>query len=238
MRKYDVIVIGSGGGGKITSPAARLGLKVACIEKDALGGTCLNRGCIPSKMLIHPADVAIEIKGAAKFDIKVDTNISVDFKRLVTRISKTVDNDSSRIELGYERNPNIDYYSAEAKFVSNKVIQVGDEQITADKIFIAVGARPQIPEIDGLEGTPYLTSTEALRRTTLPKKMIVIGASYIAVELGHAYGALGCEVHFLVRSRFLRREDNEISQEFTRAFSELYSTHIGTTPTKVAQPIK
>ena len=233
MRQYDVIVIGSGGGGKITSPAAQLGLKVACVEKDALGGTCLNRGCIPSKMLIHPADVAIEIKQAAKFDIKVDTNINVDFKRLVTRISKTVDNDSSQIELGYERNPNIDYYAAEAKFVSNKVIQVGDEQITADKIFIAVGARPQIPEIDGLEGAPYLTSTEALRRTTLPKKMIVIGASYIAVELGHAYGALGCEVHFLVRSRFLRREDIEISTEFTRAFSDLYPTHIGTTPTKV-----
>jgi len=233
MKKYDVIVIGSGGGGKITSPAARLGLKVACIEKDALGGTCLNRGCIPSKMLIHPADVAIEIKQAAKYDIEVDTNIRVNFERLVTRISKTVDNDSSRIELGYGRNPNIEYYHAGAKFVSNKVIQVGDDQITADKIFIAVGARPQIPMIDGLEGTPYMTSTEALRRTNLPKSMIVIGASYIAVELGHAYGALGCDVDFLVRSRFLRNEDVEIAGEFTRAFSKIYRTHIGAVPQRV-----
>lgn len=233
MKQYDVIVIGSGGGGKITSPAARLGLKVACIEKDALGGTCLNRGCIPSKMLIHPADVAVEIRQASKFDITSDTNIRVDFERLVTRISKTVDHDASRIEAGYGRNPNIDYYSGEAKFVSNKVIQVGDEQITADKIFIAVGARPQIPEIEGLDQTPYMTSTEALRRTTLPKKMIVIGASYIAVELGHAYGALGCETHFLVRSRFLRKEDTEISEEFTKVFSKLYPCHIGAVPTKV-----
>ena len=72
MKPYDVIVIGSGGGSKITSPAAKLGLKVACIEKDALGGTCLNRGCIPSKMLIHPADVAREIKEARKFDIHLE----------------------------------------------------------------------------------------------------------------------------------------------------------------------
>src|SRR3990167_5394207 len=137
MKEYDVIVIGSGGGSKIISPAARLGLKVACIEKDALGGTCLNRGCIPSKMLIHPADVAAEIKQASKFDILTDTNIRVDFKRLVTRISNTVDTDSSRIEAGYHRNPNIDFYHLAANFISNKVIQVGDEQITADKIIIA-----------------------------------------------------------------------------------------------------
>ena len=100
MKKYDVIIIGSGGAAKITSPAARLGKKVACIEKDALGGTCLNRGCIPSKMLIHPADVASEIKSAKKFDIKVDTNFQVDYERLVTRISETVDTESSRIVLG------------------------------------------------------------------------------------------------------------------------------------------
>ena len=81
MKSYDVIIIGSGGGAKITSPAAnQLGLKVACIEKDALGGTCLNRGCIPSKMMIHPADVAIEIRESEKYDIQCDNKIKVDFK--------------------------------------------------------------------------------------------------------------------------------------------------------------
>src|SRR3989338_5277707 len=164
MKKYDVIVIGSGGGCKITSPAARMGLKVAAIEKDALGGTCLNRCCIPSKMLIHPADVAAEIRGANKFDIEVDTNFQVNFERLVTRISQTVDTESSRIVSGYSRNPNIDYYHGTAKFVSDKIVQVGDELLTAETIIIAVGTRPQIPAIEGLEGTPYMTSTEALRR--------------------------------------------------------------------------
>ena len=124
MKRYDVIVIGSGGGGKITSPCARLGLKVACIEKQALGGTCLNRGCIPSKMLIHPADVAVEIKQARKFDILNNPQFDVDFKRLITRISDTVDMDSAKIKAGYERNPNIDFYPSEAKFISNKIIRV------------------------------------------------------------------------------------------------------------------
>lgn len=233
MKKYDAIVIGSGGGAKITSPAARLGLKVACIEKDALGGTCLNRGCIPSKMLIHPADVAVSIQEAHRFDIHHNPNFRVNFENLVTRISQTVDHDAARIAAGYDRNPNIDYYHVEARFISDKVIHIAGQEITADKIFIAVGARPHIPTIEGLEQTPYMTSTEALRNTTLPKSMIVIGAGYIAVELGHAYGALGTDVHFLVRSRFLRHEDSEVADEFTRAFSQRYNVHLGAVPTKV-----
>ncbi|MDO8580537.1 MAG: dihydrolipoyl dehydrogenase [Candidatus Omnitrophota bacterium] len=233
MKTYDVIVIGSGGGAKITSPAARLGLKVACIEKDQLGGTCLNRGCIPSKMLIHPADVASEIKEAKKFDIHHDPNFRVDFAKLITRISSTVDADSASIEAGYSKNPNIDYYRGQARFAADKVVQVNGEALTADKIFIAVGTRPQIPQIEGLEGTPYMTSTDALRNTKLPKKMIVLGGGYIAVELGYAYAALGCEVHFLVRSKLLRREDGQVSDEFNRVFAQNHHVHYGAVPTKV-----
>ena len=226
MKKYDVIVIGSGGGSKITSPAARLGYKVACIEKDKLGGTCLNRGCIPSKMLIHPADVVSEIRAASVFDIHVDTNFSVDFAKLIQRISETVDGDSSRIEAGYAKNPNIDYYHGEAKFVSDKIVTVNGEELTADKIFIGVGTRPHMPSIKGLEGTPFMTSTEALRNQTLPRKLIVIGGGYIAVELGYAYAALGSETHFLVRSRFLRGEDVEVAEEFTREFSKRHHVRL------------
>ncbi|MBP9854654.1 MAG: dihydrolipoyl dehydrogenase [Candidatus Omnitrophica bacterium] len=233
MKNYDVIVIGSGGGSKITSPAARLGLKVAVIEKDQLGGTCLNRGCIPSKMLIHPADIAQEIREANKFDIKNNPNFTVDFTRLIQRISKTVDQDSLSIMNGYKQNPNISYYRGTATFVSNKVIKVGQETLTADKIFIGVGARPTIPDIDGLIGTPFMTSTEALRSTSLPKKLVVIGAGYIGVELGHAYGALGSEVHFLVRSYFLRAEDFEVANEFTRVFSTKYPCHFKAVPKKI-----
>jgi mycothione reductase len=234
MKKYDVIVIGSGGGAKITSPAAKLGLKVAAIEKGPMGGTCLNRGCIPSKMLIHPADVADEIRSASKFDLNINPQMSVNFERLILRISDTVDQDSASIVKGYHKNANIDLYQAQGHFVSNKVIRVAGEDITADKIFIAVGARPFIPHIDGLMGTPFMTSTEALRNTVLPKKMIVLGGGYIAVELGHAYGALGTEVHFFVRKGFLRNEDSQIAEEFTRVFGKKYNLHFDRIPTKVS----
>lgn len=233
MKKYDVIVIGSGGGSKITSPAAKLGYKVASIEKDHLGGTCLNRGCIPSKMLIHPAYLATHIQEAHKFDIHIDPHFQVDFAKLITRISQTVDADSDSIEAGYKRNPNIVFYHAPARFIDDKTLEVNGERITADKIFIATGARPHIPTIPGLAGTPYLTSTEALRNRKLPKRLIVLGAGYIAVELGYAYRALGSEVHFLVRSRFLRGEDIQVAEEFTRVFAQLCNVHFGAVPSRV-----
>lgn len=229
MKKYDIIVLGSGGGAKIVSPAAKLGLKVAVLEKDALGGTCLNRGCIPSKMLIHPADVALQIREVHKFNIEIGSVFTVDFASLVQRISNTVDEDSHKISVGYGKNPNIDFYHSEGKFVADKVITVEGQEITAEKIFIAVGARPQIPDIPGLAGAPFMTSTEALRNTVLPKKLIVLGGGYIAVELGHAYGALGSEVHFIVRSKLLRQEDNQVSEEFLRVFSKHHSIHLGLT---------
>lgn len=227
MKQYDVIVIGSGGGSKIISPAAKMGYKVACLEKDRLGGTCLNRGCIPSKMLIHPADVATQIRNAHKFDIHVNPHFHVDFDKLISRITQTVDADSDNIDAAYRRNPNIDFYHGQGRFLDNKTIMVNGETITADKIFIATGARPRIPDIPGLAGTPYMTSTEALRNVKLPKRLIVLGGGYIAVELGYAYRALGSDVDFLIRSKFLRNEDSQVAEEFTRVFSQLCPVHHG-----------
>ncbi len=229
MKKFDVIVIGSGGGSKIASPASKLGLKVAMIEKGPLGGTCLNRGCIPSKMLIYPAEVAVAVRDAHQFNIKNDPAFSVDFAKLVERISKTVDTDSASISAGYARNSNITYYPGEGKFIADKVLQVLGEEITADKIFITVGARPQIPDIPGLAGTPFMTSTEALRNKILPKSMIVLGGGYIATELGFAYGAFGSEVHFLVRTTLLRHEDRQTADEFQKVFSQNHHVNLHTT---------
>ena len=233
MKKFDVITIGSGGGAKISSPAASMGLKVAVIEKDRLGGTCLNRGCIPSKMLIHPADVALEIKEAHRFDIHHDPRMNVDFAKLIERISLTVDTDSNKIENSYSNHPHISVFRGNAQFIDNKTIHINNEDITADKIFIAVGTRPAIPNIPGLAVTPFMTSTEALRNTKLPGSMIIIGGGYIACELGHAYGALGTKTTFLVRSKLLRTQDAEIAAEFQQVFSRYHDVHLQALPTKV-----
>lgn len=252
---YDIITIGSGGGAKISTPAANLGLKVAMIEHgfDAfgehlvgLGGTCLTRGCIPSKMLIHPADVATEISEAERFGIKAKYE-GIDFPKLVERVCNAVDGDSKSILPGYnEKNPMPDrkhLYTGTAKFVGPKTLQVSGSKtnpseptktISADYVFLAAGATPSVPPIPGLQDTPYLTSTEALRLKEMPKKMIVIGAGYIATELGHMYGGLGTEVHMMARSELLRSMDVDARKEFSRVFSERYNVHTGVKFTNVA----
>ncbi|MBI1971022.1 dihydrolipoyl dehydrogenase [Candidatus Woesearchaeota archaeon] len=235
-KHYDVIVIGSGGGLVIAVAAAQLGLKAALIEKGKMGGTCLNRGCIPSKMLIYPAEVTEYITGAEKFGIHASKKYTADFKSIITRISRTIDTESRSID---PRSKNLDVYRHEARFVEDKTLLVRGTHITAthitaDRIFIAAGARPQIPTIKGLKGTPYMTSTDALRNTRLPKKMIVIGGGYIAAELGYAYQALGSDVHFLVRSGLLGREDKDIRFEFTRVFTKHHHVHLGWNPTLIS----
>ncbi|MCH9613561.1 MAG: Mycothione reductase [Chlamydiia bacterium] len=218
MKKYDVIVVGTGSGTKLVRPVAALGHKVAVFEMDKLGGTCLNHGCIPSKMLIHTADVLMQIKNAAKFNITVPEGVTVDFKAVVDRVCNTIDADSDSIAPIYEKDPNIDLFRAPAKFVDTKTLRCQGEEYTADKIFLAVGGRPTIPNLKGLKGTPFMTYLEALRNTKQPKKMIVIGGGFIALELGYFYAAMGTEVEFLVRERILRPEDDDIVEEFEKAF--------------------
>ncbi len=233
MKIYDLIIIGSGGASNIAQAAYDAGLKVALIEEAKMGGTCLNRGCIPSKMLIHPANVATAIKESKKFGF--DSSLqSTNFKKILERINKETDHDSSSISYWYKTTKDIGYYPTHARFLSNHVLQVGDEKISGKIIVIGTGARPSIPPIPGLLGTPYWTSTEALRKKTLPKKLIVIGGGYIACELGYAYAALGCNVEFLVRDNLLlTREDSTIQQQFTKVFSQNHRVHFNTTTEKV-----
>ncbi len=228
MKKYDILVIGSGGGTKLVTPPSKLGYKVAILEKDRLGGTCLNRGCIPSKMMIYPAEILALAKDAARFQLDIPGPFRVDFKTLVERVSSTVDADSDSILPAYEKNPNIDLYPSEGRFVENKIVKVGEELLTAERIFIAAGCRPIVPEIPGLVGTPYMTSREALRRTDLPKRLLVIGGGYIGLELGFAYSAFGSQTTFLVRNRMLSHEDDDIINEFEKSFSKKQDVRLGT----------
>ncbi len=232
MQHFDIIVIGSGGGSKITRPAANLGYNVAIIDNGPLGGTCLNRGCIPSKMLIHPADILTQINQANKFNIKV-TKPSIDINTLVSEITAEIKSESESIEPLYEAHKNITLFKNKATFIANKHIRVGDKTITADKIFIAAGARPHIPNIPGLKNTPYWTSTEALTYKKIPKSLVVVGGGYIAVELGYYYQSIGTDVTFIVRSNMIKSEDTEIRELFETTFSQSHRVKFNTTPTNI-----
>lgn len=222
---YDLIVIGSGGGTKISTPAAKLGKKVAIIEKENYGGTCLNKGCIPSKMLIHPANVLAHAKDAKKFGIT--TKHKVNFFELVKRITREITAESNSIPKSYDSIETLDHYEGHAKFLDDKTVEVNGKKITGDMIIIATGTLPTVPKIPGLDGTPYLTSKEALRNSKLPKKLIIIGGGYIACELGHAYQQYGSKTHFLVRSGLIGHEDDEVREEFAKVFEKHHKIDIG-----------
>jgi len=212
MEKFDIMVIGSGSGMIVAANAVANGLKVALVESGPLGGTCLNRGCVPSKMLIYPADVVAAIQEAEKTGINASVN-SVDFKKIMNNMHELVADDVGRQAGAIEHDPNIKWFKEVGEFVSDYTIQVGNNTIKADKIFIVSGARPDIPPVKGLENVDYLTSDTALQLETLPKNMIIIGGGYIATEFGHFFSSIGTRVTIVQRSlRLLPDEEPEVSE--------------------------
>ncbi len=222
MQSFDLIVIGAGSGLDVAVEAANRGMKTAIIEEGPLGGTCLNRGCIPSKMVIHSADVAEEIKRAHLFGLRASLT-GINFKEVTSRASHTVDEDSGAIERALRAGKNPALFKSRAKFIAPYTLQAGKETIKGKKIVIAAGARPFIPPIPGLDTVSYLTSTEALRLTKLPKSMIILGGGYIGAEMGHFYAALGCKVSIIQRGPLMiPREDKDIAETFTRIWKQKY----------------
>jgi dihydrolipoamide dehydrogenase len=228
--KFDLIVIGSGSGLDVADAAANHGLNVAIIEKDMMGGTCLNRGCIPSKLLIHSANVAETIRRAKIFGINIG-EFSVDFEKMVKRVNDFTDADSEAIKRSYQNSDNPVFFPKECKFVGDKRISfVGGEKtttITADKILIASGTKPKIPEIRGLKKSGFVTSDEALRLKQQPRVLTFIGGGYITCELAHFYGSLGTKINIIqLGDSLIPNEDEEISQKFTEVFSKKYNVYL------------
>lgn len=223
IQRFDVIILGSGAGLNIAGPLVSHELKVAIIEKGELGGTCLNRGCIPSKMLIHSADVVDTIKGAHLFGIDVN-GYKVNFPKLVDRVTRMIKKDSEEIERGLARSKNPVLFKGVARFVGKKRLSVNGAELTADRILIATGGRPIIPEIEGLHGSGFITSDQALRLRKQPRVLTILGGGYIAVEMAHFFGSLGTRVNIVEKhDRLIYREDGEISRRFTKIFRNKYN---------------
>ena len=211
MEKFDVLVIGSGSGMMVASNAVGIGLKTAVVESGPMGGTCVNRGCIPSKMLIYPADVAALIQEAKSVDVNVTIN-SISFERMMNRMHQFVTEDSQHQAAAVEATPNLIWFKGVGEFISDYTMKVGSHVIKADKIFIVSGARPDIPSIKGIDGVNYLTSDTVLELKKQPKSMVIIGGGYIAAEYGHFFSSMGTEIIIVQRNpRLLPEEEPEIS---------------------------
>ena len=236
VKNFDLIVLGGGSGLNVASVAAQRGLKVAVIEPGPLGGTCLNRGCIPSKMVIEAGEVAQTIRHSPTFGIQGEVK-SVDFAKIMESTMGFVDEEARGIEEAIKSHPQYTLYKHFARFTGPKKLSIGNEEIEAEKIVIAAGTRPFIPPIPGLDKTVYHTSDSIFRLKELPKSMIFIGGGYISCELAYFFGALGSQVTVLDRgTSLLSNEDGQIAQTFTKVFGQNYGVVLEANIKEVAGP--
>ncbi len=225
--KYDVTVIGSGPGGYVAAiRCAQLGMKTAIIEKESLGGTCLNVGCIPSKALLDSSEhyhAAIEKFSEHGIDVKeVKVNMPQMIKRKASVVSQTV----KGVEFLMKKNK-IDVHYGFGSFVDANTIQVDKndgttEQLQTDKVIIATGSKPNTPAAFNYDGNRVITSTEALEITKVPKRMVIIGGGVIGLELGSVYARLGTEVEVVeYLDRIIPGMDKDCSKELMRSLKKI-----------------
>ena len=223
----NIAVIGSGGSAMAAAlKAVERGARVTLIERHTIGGTCVNIGCVPSKIMIRAAQIA-HLRRESPFDSGITaTPPAIDRPRLLEQQQARVDElRHAKYEGILADNPAIQVLEGEAHFVDGHTLNVhdrhgSDQHLTFDQAFIGTGARPAIPDIEGLAETPYWTSTTALQSEWIPPRLAVIGASVVAVELAQAFARLGSEVTVLARSRVLSREDPAVSEALEAAFRD------------------
>ena len=220
-----IAVIGSGGSAMAAAlKSAERGARVTLIERGTIGGTCVNVGCVPSKIMIRAAHVA-HLRRRSPFDEGIAAvEPTIDRPRLLAQQQARVDElRRDKYEGILDDNSAITVLRGEARFIDANTVQVTtpdgtEREVRFDRAFIGTGARPTIPPVPGLSDTPYWTSTTALASDTIPDRLIVIGASVVAVELAQAFARLGSEVTILARSRLLSRQDPAVDEAIQTAF--------------------
>ena len=229
-KHYDLIIIGTGSGNSIPGPEFD-DQTIAIVEKGTFGGTCLNVGCIPTKMFVHPADVALDARESGRLGLSAQV-YRVDWPAIVSRVF------DERIDLiaeggeAYRRGPetpNIDVYDQHATFVGERTIRTGDAVISGERIVIAAGSRPMIPEQIAESGVRYHTNEDIMRLEEQPQSIIIVGGGFIALEFAHVFDALGTKVHIISRSALMRNVDADICSRVNDAAVRRYDVRVGRT---------
>jgi len=232
MEKYDAVVVGSGSGMMIADAAVNRGMTVALVEMDRLGGTCLNTGCIPSKMVIYPADLVNQIKHAERLGVHAEIT-RVDFEHIMRRTRLFVEHDRRPMEESIPRVQGLTYYPMRGEFIEDYIMKVGDNLITAEHFFLVTGSRPLIPAIKGLGEVPYITSRTVWDMTRRPDSMIIVGGGLIACEMAHFFNAMGTEVTVLSRSpRLIKHGEPMVSEILLTSLRERMRVEVGVEATE------
>jgi pyruvate/2-oxoglutarate dehydrogenase complex dihydrolipoamide dehydrogenase (E3) component len=213
MSKFDAIIIGTGQAGPaLARRFADAGMKVAIAERHRFGGTCVNTGCTPTKTLVASAYAAHLARRAADFGVMIDGGIEVDMKKVKARKDHISELSSKGVERSLRSNPSIAVHQGHARFVSPMKVSVGGELLEAPRIFINVGGRALVPVIPGLAEAGYFTNSTMLDVDCVPPHLIVIGGSYIGLELAQIYRRFGSRVTVIeLAARLIPREDEDVS---------------------------
>ncbi|AST07280.1 mercury(II) reductase [Anoxybacillus flavithermus] len=217
---YDYIIIGSGAAAFASAIEARkYGAKVAMIERGTVGGTCVNIGCVPSKMMLRAGEVNALAKNHPFAGLHTSAG-TVDLAALIEQKNKLVENLRQAKYVNLIDEYGFTIIQGEAAFVDETTVEVNGKKLSANRFLIATGASPAIPNIPGLTEVDYVTSTTLLERNEVPKRLAVIGSGYIGMELGQLFHHLGCDVTLMQRSpRLLKTYDREISEAMTKALT-------------------
>ena len=212
-RAFDAIVVGAGQAGPAL--AGRLtdaGMTVALVERHLVGGTCVNTGCMPTKALVASAYAAHLARRASDFGVTIGGPVSVDMKAVAARAHKVTTDARGRNEAWLQSMARLTFIRGHARFEAPDVLSVGDERLTAPRIFLNVGGRASIPDMPGVDDVPVLTNTSIVARDTLPEHLIVVGGSYIGLEFAQMYRRFGAAVTIVEKGpRLVGREDPDIS---------------------------
>jgi pyruvate/2-oxoglutarate dehydrogenase complex dihydrolipoamide dehydrogenase (E3) component len=225
--RYDAVIIGAGQAGPpLAVRLAGAGRKVAIVERDQFGGTCVNTGCIPTKTLIASARVAHMARRAMEYGIGIDNSITVDMKRVKERKDAIVRSSIEGLEKWLKGTENLTVYKGHARFEGARQLRIADQLIEAEQIFINVGARANVPPLPGLDQVRYLTNSSMMEVDYLPEHLIVVGGSYVGLEFGQMFRRFGSEVTIVeMGPRLIHGEDEDVS-EAIREILENESVHV------------